>query len=258
MEHELYLTRFFNDFLAGPANAILNAAGQPTSERPWENWLTVELLVVALLMIVALMIRASLSTDKPGALQHSFEATYEFIKKCAADTGVERPERYMAYFATIFIFIASMNLIGIIPLFEAPTLFAWVPAGLAIWTFIYFNYAGFEANGLGYLKHFAGPVVWLSPFMFVIEMISNFIRPLSLTVRLYGNMYAGEQVTLVFLSLTKLVIPVIFMGLHVFVSLIQAYVFTMLTMIYIAGATAHGHGDEHGHDDGHGHEAAAH
>jgi F-type H+-transporting ATPase subunit a len=159
----------------------------------------------------------------------------------------------MAYFGTLFVFIASMNLIGIIPAFESPTMFTYVPAGLAVWTFLYFNFAGFRTNGLGYLKHFAGPVIWLAPFMFVVEMISLFIRPLSLTVRLYGNMFAGEQVTLVFMSLTKLVVPVIFMGLHVFVSLVQAYVFTTLTMIYIAGATAHSHGEGLVEDNVHAH-----
>jgi F-type H+-transporting ATPase subunit a len=124
----------------------------------------------------------------------------------------------------------------------------WVPAGLAVATFIYFNAMGFQAHGIGYLAHFAGPVrlpnrvvnaVFILVLMLPIEIISVFIRPLSLTVRLYGNMFAGEQVTNVFLSLTKIVFPVIFMGLHVFVALIQAYVFFLLTTIYIAGATAH-------------------
>jgi F-type H+-transporting ATPase subunit a len=255
MEHELIVTRLFNDFLAAPANAALNLVGMPTDPRPWENWLAVEIFVAVLIMAFALILRATLSPDKPGGLQHFFESIYEFLKKSAADAGVEKPHKYMAYFATIFIFIATMNLIGIIPAFEAPTMFVWVPAGLALWTFLYFNVAGFRTNGIGYLKHFAGPIWWMAPMMFPIEIISVFIRPLSLTVRLYGNMFAGEQVTLVFINITKLIIPVIFMGLHVFVSLIQAYVFTMLTMMYIAGATAHGHGGE---ENGHGHDAHAH
>lgn len=256
MEHELWLTRIFNDFLPGLGNAALNVVGMANSARPWENWITVEIFVALLLMAVALSVRGALSADKPGGLQHFIESIYEFIKKSANDAGVEEPQKYMGYFATIFIFIATMNLIGVIPAFESPTMFAWVPAGLAIWTFLYFNIAGFRTNGLGYLKHFAGPLWWMAPLMFPIEIVSLFIRPVSLTIRLFGNMFAGEQVTLVFLGLTKLVVPVIFMGLHVFVSLLQAYVFTMLTMIYIAGATAtHGHGDEHAHE---GHDAHAH
>jgi F-type H+-transporting ATPase subunit a len=247
MEHELWLTKLFNDYLAGPANAALQLVGMPAQPRPWTNWLTVEIFVAVLLMVMALAVRASLNPEKPGAWQHLFEFIWEFLQKGAQDAGIENPRKYMAYFGTLFVFIASMNLIGIIPAFESPTMFTFVPAGLAVWTFLYFNFAGFQSNGLAYLKHFMGPVLWLAPFMFIVEMISLFIRPLSLTVRLYGNMFAGEQVTLVFISLTKLVIPVIFMGLHVFVSLIQAYVFTTLTMIYVAGATAHGHGDDHGH-----------
>jgi F-type H+-transporting ATPase subunit a len=241
MEHELWLTALFNDYLAGVANAILGIfnlhAENPA--RPWQNWIVMELLVVALVMIGAALIRSRLSPDNPRGLQHFFESVYGFIKSTAADAGVPHAEKFIPYFSTIFLFIASMNLIGIIPAFESPTMFPWVPAGLAVFTFFYFNTAGFKANGLGYLKHLMGPVWWLAPLMIPIELISLFIRPLSLTVRLYGNMYAGEQVTLVFLGLTKLVIPVIFMGLHLFVALVQAYVFTMLTMIYVAGATEH-------------------
>ena len=148
-----------------------------------------------------------------------------------------------------FIFILSMNLIGMIPAFESPTMAPWVPAGLAVTTFLYFNAVGFRVHGIKYLAQFAGPVRFPNPianvavivFMCFIEVISVLIRPVSLTVRLYGNMFAGEQVTNVFLSLTKLVIPVIFMALHVFVALVQAYVFMLLTTIYISFATSQEH-----------------
>jgi F-type H+-transporting ATPase subunit a len=99
---------------------------------------------------------------------------------------------------------------------------------------------GVKEQGLGkYLAHFAGPMVALAPLMIPIEMISHLARPLSLTIRLYANMFAGEQVTLAFLGLIPLVAPAMFMGLHVFVAFLQAYVFTLLTMIYVAGAVAH-------------------
>jgi F-type H+-transporting ATPase subunit a len=100
---------------------------------------------------------------------------------------------------------------------------------------------GFQANGIKYLAHFAGPVWWMAWLMIPVEIISHLARPLSLTVRLYGNMFAGEQVTGVFLSIAHLAIPVIFMGLHVFVGIVQAYVFTLLAMIYVSMATAHSH-----------------
>jgi len=92
-----------------------------------------------------------------------------------------------------------------------------------------------------YLAHFAGPIWWMAPLMIPIEIISHFARPLSLTIRLFANMYAGEKITMVFLGLTYLVVPSLFMGLHVFVSLIQAFVFMVLTMIYVGSATAHEH-----------------
>ena len=135
-----------------------------------------------------------------------------------------------------------MNLIGVIPGFEAPTMNPAVPAGLAIATFLFYNWAGFRDQGVGkYLAHFAGPMPLLAPLMVPIELISHIARPLSLSIRLYANMFAGEQVTLAFLGLTYLVIPGVFMGLHVFVSFLQAYIFTLLTIIYVSGAVAHEH-----------------
>jgi len=108
--------------------------------------------------------------------------------------------------------------------------------------FAYYNVMGIRQQGLGkYLAHFAGPMPILAPLMIPIELVSHMARPLSLTIRLFANMYAGEQVTLVFLSLTYLVAPAVFMGLHVFVSFLQAYIFALMTMMYVAGAVAHDH-----------------
>jgi F-type H+-transporting ATPase subunit a len=249
MEQEHWLTRLFNDLLAGPANAVLGIfhITPENAARPWETSLVMELVVVALLMIAVAILKASLSVDKPGTLQHIFELLYEFFRDTIEQVGIDHGEKYLPYIGTIFIFILSMNLIGAVPAFEAPTMAPWVPAGLAVCTFLYFNFVGLQAHGIKYLAHFAGPVRFPNPianiaiilFMLPIEIVSVCIRPLSLTVRLYGNMFAGEQVTNVFLSLTRLVIPVIFMALHIFVALVQAYVFYLLTTIYIAAAVAH-------------------
>jgi F-type H+-transporting ATPase subunit a len=251
MEHELGLTALFNDYLAGLGSALLGIfhIHSENPARPWENWLVMEILVVALLMITVAALRSSLSVEKPGTLQHLFESIYGFITSTIEQVGIHHGRQYAPYIATMFITILSFNLIGIVPAFESPTMVPYVPAGLAIMTFLYFNGMGFKANGIKYLAHFAGPVRFSNPvataaiilFMVPIETVSVFIRPLSLTVRLFGNIFAGDQVTLVFLDLTKLVIPVIFMGLHVFVSFVQAYVFTLLTTIYISGAVAHEH-----------------
>jgi len=243
-EHELWLTALFNDYLAGVANAILGlfqiTARDPA--RPWENWIVMELLVVAILMVLAAVVRSSLSPDKPGKLQHVFELLYGFLKTQASEVGIHHPEKYSAFFGTLFVFIAAMNLIGIIPIFESPTMAVFVPAGLAISTWVYYHVMGVRELGpVQYMKHFLGPVIWLAPLMIFIEIIGHFARMLSLTVRLYGNMFAGEQITTVFIGLTYLVVPVIFMGLHVFVAFLQAYVFSLLTMIYVSMATSHEH-----------------
>ena len=108
---------------------------------------------------------------------------------------MQHPEKYSAFFGTLFVFIAAMNLIGIIPIFESPTMEVAVPVGLAVSTWVYYHVMGVRELGPGkYLKHFLGPVLWLAPLMIFIEIIGHFARMLSLTVRLYGNMFAGEQI----------------------------------------------------------------
>jgi F-type H+-transporting ATPase subunit a len=118
---------------------------------------------------------------------------------------------------------------------------AEVTLGLALCTFIYYNAAGFLTHGPKYMLQLLGPVLWLSPLMVLIEIASHLARPLSLTIRLYANMLAGEQVTLAFLGVAKILVPVIFMGLHVFVAFLQAYIFMLLSIVYVRGAVAHDH-----------------
>jgi F-type H+-transporting ATPase subunit a len=146
----------------------------------------------------------------------------------------------VAWFCTLFTFILCSNLLGVVPTFESPTMYYYVPAGIALCTFLYYNGMGVKAQGpIGYLKHFAGPVWWLVPFMFPLEILSHCIRPVSLTIRLYANMLAGEKVTLGFLALVPFVVPVIVMALHVFVSFLQAFIFTILSIAYVGSAVAH-------------------
>jgi F-type H+-transporting ATPase subunit a len=134
------------------------------------------------------------------------------------------------------------NLLGLIPGLHTPTGFPVVPLGIALLTFLYYNFYGLREQGIvGYMKHFAGPVWWIAPLLFPIEVISHCARVMSLTIRLYANMFASDLVTLVFFSLVPLAIPAVFLGLHFFVSLIQAYVFMLLAMIYLSQAVAHEH-----------------
>jgi F-type H+-transporting ATPase subunit a len=241
-EHELWLTKLFNDYLAAPANAILNAVGQTAHNpaRPWVNFITMEILVALIVVVLFAVLRSSLSMDRPGKLQHTFEVIYDFLHGQTHEVIGHDGPKYLVFTGTLFIFILFCNLIGVIPSFESPTMFPAVTAGCAMAAFLYYNIVGIKVQGiLKYLAHFAGPIWYMAPLMIPIEIVSHLARPMSLTIRLYANMLAGEKVTLVFLGLTYLVMPAVFMGLHVFVSILQAYVFAVLTMIYVGGAVAH-------------------
>ena len=240
--HEIWLTRLFNDHLAGIGNSILTMIGLPAQQRPWANFITMEILVALIMVVLFLVLRTRLSVDRPGLTQQTFEVIYQFLHGESEDQIGHDADKYFGYFATVFLFILFCNLIGIIPGFESPTMTPSVPAGCALTTFIYYNVAGIQANGIvTYLKHFAGPMWYLAPLIIPIEIISHMARPLSLTIRLYANMLAGEKVTTVFLGLTYFAVPALFMGLHVFVSFLQAYIFVLLTMMYVNGAVAHEH-----------------
>lgn len=241
-EHELWLTKLLNDHLAGIANAFLSMVHMPTDPHPWANWISMELLVIGVIVVLVAFVRTRLSVDKPGATQHIFELIYQFIRSTMEEVGLHHGDRYLPFFGTLFIFILFMNLFGVIPGLQAPTMYIYVTLGLALATFVYYNFHGVRELGLfGYLKQFLGPVWWLAWLMIPLELISHVARVLSLSVRLYANMFAGDQVTNAFLNLTRFVAPVIFMCLHIFVALLQAYVFMLLAIIYVNIATSHEH-----------------
>jgi F-type H+-transporting ATPase subunit a len=240
-ENELWITKLFNDYLAGLGNSLTGLVGMHAVERPWAQFVVMQIVVVVLLMAVFALLRPRLSSDRPGTFQQFFELIYDFVNGQAEEQVGHEGHKFVPYFGTIFIFILVSNLIGLIPCFESPTMNAPVTCGAALATFFYYHLIGLQANGFLYVKHFLGPVWWLAWLMFPIEVVSHLARPLSLTVRLYANMFAGEQVTMVFLKLTFFAIPVIFMGLHFFVGIIQAYIFMLLTMVYVGSAAAHEH-----------------
>jgi len=242
--HEPWLTALFNDHLAGLGNFFLGLVGEHAHDpaRPWTVPVTMEILATVLVMILIAMVRSRLSMDKPGGLQHIFEIMHRFLHDQAEDQIGHHSAKFVPFAGTIFLFILVMNLLGTIPTLESPTMFPEVPLGFALASFGFYHFSGVREFGLGkYLGHFAGPMPLMAPLMVPIEIISHLSRPLSLTVRLFANMYAGEQVTLVFLGLTYVIAPVAFMGLHIFVSLLQAYIFALLTLLYVAGAVAHDH-----------------
>jgi len=242
--HEVWLTKLFNEYLAGLGNWLLALFKMTAADpkEPWADFIVMQIVVAAIMIVLFLILRSRLSVDKPGKLQHVFELIHGFVVESAEDQVGHDAHHHVVIFETLFIFLLLANLIGIIPGFISPTQVVYVPAGCAVLAFLYYNYIGLKKNGpLKYGKHFLGPIPVMAPLMIPIEIISHFARPLSLTIRLFANMYAGERVTLVFLSLTYLIAPAIFMGLHVFVSVLQAYIFMLLTMMYVAGAVAEEH-----------------
>ena len=241
IEADVWTTVLFNKYLAGPANWVLDAVHvKHKTAHPWSNWLTMEILVVAIIVVLFAVLKRRLSVDRPGKTQHIFEILHGFFTEQARDNIDHGGARFLPFFGTLFIFILFLNLIGILPGFESPTMTAAVPCGFAVCVFLYYNFMGMREHGIGrYLAHFAGPYPLMAPLMIPIEVISHMARPLSLTIRLFANMFAGEKVTIAFLSLTFLVIPAAFQGLHIFVSILQAYIFMLLAMLYVGSAVAH-------------------
>lgn len=239
---QLWITRLFNDAFAGPANWLLGAVGiAHNSKQPWSDWASCEALVVIFVLVFFAYMRRRLSIDKPSAIQHTLELTYEFIHAQTVEAAGPAAVKYLPFFGTIFILVLFLNLIGLIPGFDSPTMYPMVPLGFAVTTFVFYNVLGIKKHKFGYIKQFAGPLPALVVLMLPIEIFSHFARMLSLTARLFANMVAGEQVYLTFITLTKVVIPAIFIGLHLFVSLLQAYIFMLLAMVYVGGALSEEH-----------------
>jgi F-type H+-transporting ATPase subunit a len=245
MPEQLWFTRILNHFFAGPVTALLGLLHiQPASpEAPINNATSMELLVVLFLLVVFVMIRSRLQLENPGGLQHITEIVQGFVDDQAHEIIGHHSERFVAFLAALGIFILVCNLIGLVPGFESPTgASASVPLGCALVTFAYYNWQGLRHHGpWGYFKHFTGPMPALAILMLPIEIVSHLARLLSLTVRLWANIFAGDLITLVFFSMIPIAVPVIFNGLHIVVAFLQAYVFVLLTMIYIAGAVAEEH-----------------
>jgi F-type H+-transporting ATPase subunit a len=238
------ITHFLNQLFGPTVVALLNLVGvHPANPAaPINDTFALELLVVIGLIAFFLLVRMTLSVEKPGAAQQVAEMIHEFTGSNGEQIIGHGHERFQAFVTCIFLFVVLNNLLGLVPGIVTPTSAPVVPLGIALCTWLYFNFYGVKEQGIvGYLKHHAGPIWWIAPLLFPIEIVSNLARMMSLTIRLYANMFASDLVTLVFFSLVPVGVPVIFLGLHAGVSLIQAYVFMLLAMIYLGIATAHEH-----------------
>ncbi len=244
MHDSYWITNLLNALFAGPVDALMKVVGVHPADpaHPINNDFALEVLIAFGLIAFFAIVRMSLSVENPGALQQVAEMIHEGVGGQAEQIIGHGYQRFQAFTTCVFLFIIIMNLTGLIPGIITPTSAPVVPLGIAICTFLYYHFYGFKEQGfVGYLKHFAGPIWWISWLLFPIEIISHCARVMSLTIRLYANMFASDLVTLVFFSLIPVAIPAVFLGLHAFVSLIQAYVFMLLSMIYLSEAVAHEH-----------------
>jgi F-type H+-transporting ATPase subunit a len=215
----------------------------------FDNNILVASLVVVLLLGLSFKMAGRYSRTEERivpesklTLTNAFEILGEKIYGLVIGTmGKHEGPHYFPLIGTIFLYIFLMNFMGLIPGFGAPTSDLNATLALGSFVFIYYNYVGFKVNGLAYLKHFAGPMIYIAPLMFVIEVLSHLFRPISLALRLRGNIDGDHIVLGIFSDLVPQFIPIIFYGLGLFVALIQAFVFSLMTMVYISLSTAHDH-----------------
>jgi F-type H+-transporting ATPase subunit a len=250
---QLTFTALLNHIFGPVVTALLLSIGIHPKHpaAPITNPVAMEILVFLLLTCLFVAVRLRLSVERPGLLQHTIEGVNGFIANLADEIiGHHSGAKFVPYLTTLGLFILTCNLIGLVPGLESPTAVETVPLGAAILTWLYYHFAGLRENGFfGYLKHFIGPqegMPWivrafLPILIFPIEVFSHTARMLSLSVRLFANMFAGEMVTLVFFSLFPIGLPIVFEGLHVGVAFIQTYIFVLLPAVYLGEAVAHEH-----------------
>ena len=270
-EHISWITRLLNEYFGNAALALLHALHiTPTNPAlPIREHVVMELIALIFVTIGALYLKSRLSVERPGGFQQVCELLLtnpmKFGVRDLLDENIPHHggRKFIPFVGAISVFILVNSLLGIVPAWSSPTSHPSVPLGCALLTFFYFNYQGVRAHGTGgYLKHFAGPDWVLAPLLFPVEIISTTARILSLTVRLWANMFSSELIYIIFLGLLMrpmlaawakspalavgigifpALIPIAFIGLHMFVAIIQTYVFTVLPSIYLGMAVAKEH-----------------
>lgn len=197
-------------------------------------------IAMAILFTLAFLVRGQIKLV-PGKLQNVFEVIIGGLEDFVVSNIGEDGRKIFHVLIALFLFIITMNLMGLVPGFDAPTANVNTNAAMALFTFGYYNWVGLRRWGLGYIKHFCGPFWWLTPLMLPLELISHCARPLSLTLRLFGNIRGEEIVLILFFLLAPLVgtIPIYFLfGLA---KCLQAFIWFMLSMIYLKGSLEHAH-----------------
>lgn len=288
--HEPLIVEFINHYLGEPVHHFQLSYTKPIWDKFFSNfgteaeavfgpytvenaipWYTIMFVVACILTVAVVAIfRGKLSEDDPKPGQLTLEAGYLAIKDLMVGVIGEHAWKYFPVVATFAILILISNLMGQFPMFMSPTASVNVTFALGISSFVYYNYIGISENGLGaHLKHLAGPKLpWfmfiITGLVFGIELISNLIRPMTLGVRLFANMYSDEQVFVQITNLappfTQVLVPLALTALGVFVSCVQTLVFTLLSTIYLSEVTHAPHDDHHEeehHEEAHGVAVAA-
>jgi F-type H+-transporting ATPase subunit a len=262
-ETPLLIVDLFNAVLGPPVSAALGALGfHLDPAHPIPPYMVMILIIVAVLTVLCLFVRSRLSVENPGKLQILMEDGLKALVAMMEQWIGPKGPRYLPLVGTLFIFILFSNYLGLVPGFMAPTSSINVTLGCALTIWVYYHFQGFKEQGVvNYIKHFAlppGSPVWMAPLMFIIEIISHLSRVMSLSLRLFGNVFGEELVIAILFGLVPFIIPLPMMFLGLITGGLQAFIFVLLSIIYLQGAVAveHEH-DDHGHDAPHGHRAPA-
>jgi F-type H+-transporting ATPase subunit a len=231
MVHPYLFLQFFRELLS-PLTKYTSEAGIDAIVHAW--------FVTVILVVLSLIVRGSIKIV-PGKLQNFIEVCIGGIENVVVDNMGERGRQFFPLIATLAFFILTSNLIGLIPGFYPPTANLNTTAACAVIVFLSTHVVGVRNHGFKYIKHFFGPVWWLAPFMFFVEIIGHLSRPLSLSFRLFGNMNGHELILLIFFGLVPFLVPLPMMLMGVLVAFLQTFVFMLLSTIYIQGALEEAH-----------------
>jgi F-type H+-transporting ATPase subunit a len=241
LHHELLISKWVNALLGGPVGAFVSWLGfHVDPDHPViPDHVVMCLLVATALTLGAFWLRRRIRVEDPGKLQLALEAVVGGLLSMLEEYVGHKGRQFLALVGTLGLFILLGNLLGLVPGFMSPTSNLNVTVGCAVVSFLYYNFQGIRAQGLiRYLKHFVGPIPLMAPIMIPIEAISHFSRILSLSFRLFGNIFGEELVILILASLIPFLIPLPMMFFAIFTGVLQAFVFVMLTVIYLQGAVA--------------------
>jgi F-type H+-transporting ATPase subunit a len=258
LHHPLWIVQAVNLVLGPAVTALLRALGfHPVAGHDViPDYLVMAGLIVIGVTVLAFVARARLSVENPGKLQIVLEDVVGALSGMLEDLIGAKGRSYLTLVGTIGLFILAGNLMGLVPGLMAPTSSINVTLGCALTVWVYYHVQGVKEQGLGaYLKHFAAPPgapLFIAPIMLPIEIISHFSRVLSLSLRLFGNIFGEELVILILFSIVPFLVPLPMMFLGIITGSLQAFIFVMLTMIYLAGAVAveHEHEQSPHHADG--------